>query len=372
MRFIHTADWHIWDKHKYSVDASRLNRIITNAMKIVEVAIDRKVSTIVIAGDIFHISNPTEYLLNIFANIIVFGVNYGIKFRVLIGNHDTDGVNHSLESVQKLIPDEEMFKIISFRKDNDIVIECESIDGANFIFVPWQPNLIEALRQAPYKKINTQKNILVTHVGVSGASVPSGWVSDSSITPSLLTSYDYVALGDYHNYQKVGCKIFQKKNSVYYSGSIFKLNWNEANDTKQFIIVDTAKNPIKISRIKLYDPAFIDMSVDYKDIKETFADDDILTELGGRSLKDSIVKLNVHGNIGLGIDVSMLEKILYNSGSKMVFTKLMGTDEESSSEDEEINLSLDAEEAILKWAEKHNYTRKEINYCLKEILGGVK
>jgi len=63
--FIHISDLHIYDKHKYSIDNSRLKMIKRNLNKISEFAISKLVNMVIITGDIFHTHNPDERCLNV-------------------------------------------------------------------------------------------------------------------------------------------------------------------------------------------------------------------------------------------------------------------------------------------------------------------
>lgn len=361
MLFIHTADWHIWDKHKYSIDNSRLHRIQKNIERIINVAIKNDIKLIIIAGDIFHISNPTEFLMNIFIDLIAEGIKNGIVFRVLVGNHDTNGIDYSIQSMDKIIkfiPETgKKFRIFSFKPGYDISIYTEQIGGVNFIYVPWQKNIKFALAEAKKYK-SGYKNVLVTHTGVEGANVSSGYEPDSEVNKKLLDGYDYIALGDYHNAHRVnGTK-------AHYSGSIFRLNWGEANDIKSFNIIDTESWKVKV--LKLHDSQMINMSIDYVDIEELVAGDMLLQEIAGKGIKDSFIKLQVHGDILDGSDVIKLEKMLYESGALQIFTRLVESDNEIVN-DKNIDLSLSIDEAVIKYAESSGYSDSDTQFGLDII-----
>lgn len=365
MKFIATADWHIWDKHIYSVNNSRLIRIQTNIKKIINTAIKQNIKLIVVAGDIFHVSNPTEKLLNVFIDLIQYGIKNGIMFRIITGNHDTDGIDYSIQSMNKItefIPEiNKLFRIFSFHKGVDVSVYSENFSGVNFIYVPWQKDMVSALRQA--KSLKTKNSVLVTHVGVVGANVSSGYEPDSEIEHKLLNGYKYIALGDYHNAQRV------IGTNAYYSGSIFRMNWGEANDVKGFNVIDT--NTWKVKRIKLYDSPMINLDINYDELD---MDGSLLYEIGGKKVKNSFVKLNVNGNLSNTSNVIKLEKLLYESGASQVFTTLIENSGADTiiTDDGNIDLSLSVEDAVIKYAKNNKFTNDETMFGLDiitDILG---
>ena len=100
VKFVHTSDWHIYDKHKYSKDGERLKELVCNCEEIIEGAANAECDRLIIAGDIFHHYNPSETLLQTFAKLISKAIQLNVKTRVIIGQHDTNGTVYSLQSLQ--------------------------------------------------------------------------------------------------------------------------------------------------------------------------------------------------------------------------------------------------------------------------------
>ena len=76
-------------------------------------------------------------------------------------------------------------------------------------------------------------NVETLHAGVSGLSVFKMGEFNETIVPSsyLRTDMDYIALGHYHNFSSAASNAF-------YAGSIERLMFAEANESKGFIVVD--------------------------------------------------------------------------------------------------------------------------------------
>ena len=103
MDTIHTSDWHVWNKHKYSINNSRTKQLTIILKRIVGYAIKRKIGMIVVAGDVMNVNNPDEYCLKILSSITRLCIDNKIMIRYLMGDHDTNGIDYSLESLHKIL-----------------------------------------------------------------------------------------------------------------------------------------------------------------------------------------------------------------------------------------------------------------------------
>lgn len=297
LRIAHTADWHLWDRHKYSVDGSRLKEIEANLDKIVSSCIQHKVNVLVIAGDIFHNHNPSEFLMKIFSRVVMKAVRHGILVRVLIGNHDTNGLVSSLDSVETLAeslesyePNGEYKKFCVF-KDG---FAKETIRKTTIFYVPWQTEMGAVIKEAKKSKESGHHNVLFTHASVVGGFSDTGFklnkIPDKmDLRPSDLVGWDYVGLGDFHMQQRIGNPVFKKKNKVFYCGSPFKLNWGERDHKKCFLIVDSVGTEIKVQRVGLTDIDFIQVEINSEDYSAISGVDSI----DGISIVGSFIKIFV-------------------------------------------------------------------------------
>lgn len=362
LRFAHSADWHI-DRHEtYSINGSRLKQLYRNALRIVKYAVKAKCEYIIVVGDIFDNENPDEQLLKVFAKIIKVGLKNGLKWRILIGNHDTDGEHHSLESLEDILDNIDGNKLKIISNDGGKVSDWEFWgDYAQVCYIPYQENMIEQISKV--KKSNTwipgRKRIIVVHGGVDMAYASTGKKLSSKLTLDMLKGYDYVALGDYHPYQKLG------NENIYYPGSIIRLNFGERNDQKAFNIVSVS-DEIKVKKVKLPDIEFIQVRIKYSQCKKFRGK--IFEKFRGQNVDGGFVKLFIYGSIGTGEDIYYVKKAFYDSGAVQVYEKIISTkDNYDSGEESELELSIDLIESCDKYARSKTKDEQIINYGLEKI-----
>jgi DNA repair exonuclease SbcCD nuclease subunit len=378
-KFLHTADWHLWDKHKYSIDGSRFQELVRNAKLIIKFAIKKKVDAIIIVGDIFHNSNPDERLLRTFADIILPAIKVGIQVKIIIGNHDTDGENYALESsnqyIGEMLTPRKQSQFLHIISGNTIYEDYVHIPQTiKLTMIPWQKTMVEALNCANERKHISGRNILFAHCAVSGAEVGA---SNKSLKTTLGEKYfqgwDYVGLGDYHKYQKVGSPLFKKSNEVYYSGSIIRMDWGERNETKAFNYVEIGDEVI-IKKVKLPDIDFIELDLYYNEI-EGFSyhhinpDQSIaIIDSGGceKKIKSSFIKIKVTGKEE-EISRSKLvefENFFMEKGAKNVSLSVSIKEEDFEEEEEPENFDFDFRVMSREWCESREVDKSVEKYLV--------
>jgi DNA repair exonuclease SbcCD nuclease subunit len=360
MKFIHIADLHISEYYKYSIDGSRLKELLRNIKLIIMYAIKNKIPFIIIAGDVFDNPNPNERILRKFSALLRYGMDNGVFFKIITGNHDTDGSVHSLTSLKNIFPKKSCGLNIYSLVPNKISVYSEVIGGIKFTYVPYQKDIVSALKYSKkYKSSN--KNVLVAHCAINGAFTNSGHkMGNTGIDQELLKGYDYVALGDYHTYQNV----FE---NVFYSGSVIKIIWDENKSDKYFNVVDT--DDFSVKKIKIPDINFIDINLFYDKIPEFISKYN--SSYKGKVFKDSFVKVSIYGNVGMGENISILKRHLMDNGVKDVFPKINKTDDSNKAPDKAdadfINLNL--EEIFCRHIEENRIKDVDYkNYIIKKIV----
>jgi DNA repair exonuclease SbcCD nuclease subunit len=368
--FIHTADWHFWDKHKYSINNSRLKILERNARKIIKYAIKCKIKVVFIAGDITHTYNPDERILKILSRIFKLAIDNGVMIRIITGNHDTDGLTHSLESLQNILSsfNTDMIKIYSF--DNS-VINCSyreyfTNDNATFAvtYIPYQRDMAGAITSAAKMTEQFDKNftnILIAHCPVNGAIASTGKRIKSKIKRKLFGVWDYIALGDYHKHQKLA-------NNMYYSGSIIRINKGERNDQKSFIYVTMTGNKKGFSkkRIRLDDIELISYKIKYESINGNI---EKISKINGRLVSGAIINLLIYGDIGTGEKLVKLKNALYKGGAAEVYPKFLGVVKPSNKNygESDIELSFDIAESCERYAKRKNVGKESLQYGIDKI-----
>lgn len=260
MRFLHTADIHL-GKRFNDVSLIEDQRYIMN--QILQIAIEENVDAIIIAGDIYQKSMPSEEAMEIFDAFTTKAAAQNIKVFAISGNHDSDVRVSYMASLMKNsgVYISEKFdgrlQQILLKEDGTV---CDGENSQADMVISLMPFLkpVDVRPFYPEKEIHTYEdaikavlngshidtnktNILVAHQFISGCSI-----SDSeefaiggldNISAELFADFDYVALGHLHGPQKAG------REEVRYSGSPLKYSFSEVNHKKSVTIVDVASKP---------------------------------------------------------------------------------------------------------------------------------
>lgn len=258
MRFLHTADWHVGK----NLNGFDLLADQQNVFKQIEgIAQDKKVDAVIIAGDLYDRSIPSEaavhqlnqelYQLNLVDHLPILAIS---------GNHD---------SATRLGTGADWFARESFYLNTTLeeAFQPVTIGDTEFFLLPYFG--IQAVRNCfgddKIRDINTamarivaemQKNfnpdkhhVLVAHFFAAGSertadsetTIEVGGLS--AVATTTLAPFDYVALGHLHNRNAL------HDERVRYSGSPMKFSVSEADQEKGVWIVDTA--PFKAEWVPL-------------------------------------------------------------------------------------------------------------------------
>ena len=247
MKLLHISDLHIGKKVK---GFSLLEDQKYILKQITETAVEQKVAGIIIAGDIYDVSSPSNDAINLFDNFITDIHSKGISCYVVSGNHDSI---YRIAFGSDIMAKENIYFAKRYKGE---IIPIEAGKNVNIWLLPFiRPMDIreyhqdfaigsyDEMMQAVIKNldINTKKtNILVTHQFVT-CSGKSPEKSDSEIAAlgtldnvdvSNFKEFDYVALGHIHKPQIMG------RDTVRYAGSPLKYSFSEKNDKKSMVLLD--------------------------------------------------------------------------------------------------------------------------------------
>lgn len=246
MKFLHTGDWHIGKKLN-GFDLLEEQRYAFE--QVMKLAATEKVDGIIIAGDLYDRSVPAVEAVELF-NQMLIDMNLKAAYPVfaISGNHDSatrletggpwfEALNFHLHTrLEKaftpvecgdvqlyLLPYFEPFEARQYFQDDSI----RSIDVA-----------MEAVIAEMRKSFQGDKQqVLVAHFFVAGSSTSDSetkvTVGGLDVVPlSLLSDFDYVALGHLHYKNALNGA------NARYSGSLLKYSTSEVNQPKGVWIVD--------------------------------------------------------------------------------------------------------------------------------------
>ena len=245
MKFLHTADWHIGKKlHNFDLKYEE-----DDAFKQIErIAEEEKVDAIIIAGDLYDRSLPSEEAVK--------SVNEKLKRLNLVDKHPLLIISGNHDSATRLNTGSEWFKATNLFLNTKIsgAFEPVEIEDTQFFLLPYfepqevrnyfdRQNLknVQEAMQLIVEKIKEKfkpnmKHVLVAHFFAAGSTQTDSETNVmvgglDAIPTSYLNDFDYVALGHLHDARASQAEIIK------YSGSPVKFSVSEATSQKGVWIV---------------------------------------------------------------------------------------------------------------------------------------
>lgn len=248
MKLIHLSDLHIGKRVNEISMIEDQEYILLQILQIID---DEKADAILIAGDVYDKSVPSAEAVVLFDDFLCRLAKRHVPVLIISGNHDSQERlafgNRLLElggihispvydgTVQSVTLSDEhgevIFWLLPFIKPTHV---------KRFYPEAGIESYTDACRVAIEKMSVdvTQRNVLVTHQFVTGASFdPEGSEEISvggsdNVDASVFESFDYVALGHIHGPQNIG------SNRIRYSGTPLKYSLSEAAHHKSVTVVN--------------------------------------------------------------------------------------------------------------------------------------
>lgn len=313
---------------------------------VVKECISRKVTTIIIAGDIFDSSNiashrtPLGTIIKAFNEPLLEAVNNGITCYLLVGNHDLTSSNHehALAYLKGLNS-----KIIVIDEPTTI-----SIDSKKIGLMPWLKNdlvksedftegVADLIDETLSNFYTDCLDVFVGHVELSDYVVSGYRMTGNkySIPEDKISGIaKSVFLGHYHKADK------------YYLGSLTHLTFNDVGNAHHFIIQDLTDMSKEVISVDCPEFKIINIPSVY----------DIPKEL------DNLNRYRL--DIKDGVDLDSVRHLLSNN----VEIKLIKEDHLVS--DKELDaISLNEEDLFKEYASEKGYDEETINEVLKRLVG---
>ena len=268
MKFLHIGDLHL-GKNLGEYDLIEDQQYILD--QILDLADKESVEGVLIAGDVYDKSIPSEAATNLLDYFLNRMAKKHIKVFMVSGNHDSDD---RLNYGSTLFESNQIY--ISSVFDGTLHMHSLNDDEGDFVIDIYLLPFVKASQVRhcfPDEKIDhyddavrtiirntminkAHKNILVAHQFVAGKGVDPDLSGSESISTQnvgmvekigydCFDDFDYVALGHIHSPQRVG------RDEVRYSGSPLKYSLSEANNEKSVPLITVSAEEIKIKLIPL-------------------------------------------------------------------------------------------------------------------------
>ena len=308
MKILHFSDTHLGFSDLDILNDENINQreadFYDAFAQVVEQIKEIKPDYVIHTGDLFHRVSPSNRAITFALEQFKTIDELGIPFILIAGNHSTPRTNLS-SPILKIF---EGFKNVHAAYEQ----EYKKVEFGNIIFhaLPHMNDETKALSQIELCEENidkSKKNIMMMHCSVGAFYLMNEfgeWVYPAE-KEYIFKMMDYVALGHWHGFGKVG-----KHENVYYSGSTERTSLNDKRNSKGF------------AEISLYD----DLKVEYKEInirpiltKEIDCEDyeNSVSKVDTSDVKDAIVEVRL-------TNLSVLQSIdIQNSEIKKLFEDAM-------------------------------------------------
>lgn len=260
MKFIHLSDLHLGKRvNEFSMIEDQ-KYILLQTINIID---DEKPDAVIIAGDIYDKSIPSEEAMLLFDDFLLRLSKRNISVFVISGNHDS---SVRLSDHSKLVINQGIYLSPVYDGTLKPVSMEDEYGEINVYMLPFiKPVVVkqyfgdeeilsytDAVRVA-IKHMNVdcnKRNVLVAHQFVLGATtceseehIVGGL---DSVSSDVFDCFDYVALGHIHGKQYIG------RETVRYCGTLLKYSFSEKNHVKSVTVVDIKeKGNIDIREVML-------------------------------------------------------------------------------------------------------------------------
>ena len=273
MRFLHTGDWHVGKTLRGRSRADEHRAVLA---EIAEIADDREVDAVLVAGDLFDTAAPgPESEEIVYETLLRLSRERAVV--VIAGNHDNPNRFNAVKPLLELGNVIALPRVAKPEEGGVVELENEAGERARVVLLPFvsQRGIVRAKalmsRDADehagkyaerlgevLKNLCTEAdagavNLVLAHAMVHGGMMGGGERSAHTVfqysipTSAFPADYHYVALGHLHRAQELagGCPI-------HYSGSPLQLDFGETEDAKSVNIVEaTPGQPASVEQVSL-------------------------------------------------------------------------------------------------------------------------
>lgn len=258
---------------------TRLATTIRATMEMTAHAKRIRASTIICAGDIFHVRgavapsvlNPTRAMFDAMSNEVS-------SVLLLTGNHDLESdKSKDLTAATHGVGNDR--GVIVVADENGFAFNAPTDSPTKIIMIPWSPDLSYIRNQIKTRCQNPGRDILVLHAPMNG--VITG-LPDHGLTVDDFedSGWATVFIGHYHNHRVFHTRSGTRVVSV---GALTHQNWGDTESLAGYVVYHPDTNTIE--HFETSAPKFIKCHVD--DLDELDPTDNFVKIVGGISRSDA-------------------------------------------------------------------------------------
>jgi len=273
MRFLHTGDWHVGKTLRGRSRADEHRAVLA---EIADIADDRRVDAVLVAGDLFDTAAPgPESEEIVYETLLRLAGERPVV--VIAGNHDNPNRFNAVKPLLELGNVMALARVAKPEEGGVVELEVGAGERAHIVLLPfvsqrgivkaealmsqdadehageYAERLSQVLERLCAETNPAAVNLVLAHAMVHGGTMGGGERSAHTVfqysipTSAFPADYHYVALGHLHRAQELpgGCPI-------HYSGSPLQLDFGETEDAKSVNIVEaTPGRPASVEQVSL-------------------------------------------------------------------------------------------------------------------------
>lgn len=272
MKILHFSDTHLGFNDLDIINEDNINQreadFYDAFSQVVEQIKEIKPDYIIHTGDLFHRTSPSNRAITFALEQFKIINSLDVPFILIAGNHSTPRTNLSspilkiFENFENIyVSYEQKYEKVEFE---DIIFHC----------LPHMNDETKALSQIELceESINkSKKNIMMMHCSVGAWYLMQEfgeWVYPTS-KEYIFEEMDYVALGHWHGFGKVG-----KHENVYYSGSTERTSLNDKRNSKGFALV-TLEDKFNVEYKEIQIRPMLEFNIDCENLEESIKELDL-------------------------------------------------------------------------------------------------
>ena len=273
MRFLHTGDWHVGKTLRGRSRADEHRAVLA---EIADIADDRNVDAVLVAGDLFDTAAPGPESEEIVYDVLL-RLARDRTVVVIAGNHDNPNRFHAVRPLLGLGNVIALPRVTRPEDGGVVDVSASSGERAHIVLLPfvsqrgivraeelmsqdadehagaYAERLAKVLAELCTTADPDAVNLVLAHAMVHGGTMGGGERSAHTVfqysipTAAFLADYHYVALGHLHRAQQL-----RDQPPICYSGSPLQLDFGETDDAKCVNVVEAKPGqPAKIEQVPL-------------------------------------------------------------------------------------------------------------------------
>jgi len=334
LKILHLGDLHIGKKvNGYSMIENQRD-VFEQIYSVIE---EKKVETVLIAGDIYDRSVPSEEATEILDEFLSHMIN-SLQVRVIAisGNHDSSArlefsrgilakqglhiVGEYNRLVNKVSIDNFDFYLMPFVTPATIRKKFGEVIGERDLTVSTYDDTMKFITGEAVAQLDRSRvNIALYHGFVIGSGEkeediekeesvkPLAVGGKESVAEKYFLDFDYTALGHLHGNRRV------KSERVRYSGSPIKYSFSERNQRKSLTVIDIDKESFELENIEIKDKyPMVEIKGTFEEVMEADIDRDAYLKVTlTETVLDAMNKLRTKYSqvMELGIEIATSEAV---------------------------------------------------------------